>query len=723
MFEPVANQTTLSEAASKQLLVPFGIPFASESQCWTSDQAIEAANRIGYPVVVKLSGDHIAHKTERGLVRLNITDASKAEQACKELLALVTSADGEVSFLVAEMIKGDRELIVGIINDPQFGYMVALGIGGVFAEAINDVVLRPLPVSLEQATLMIDEIQHQSILGSFRGTMPINRAQLAQVLMSMSNVCVSHPEIESLDINPLIARHDGSIVAVDALIEVGRNQHALKNTHSKTFIPTERHFNALFNPRAIVVIGASSHPGKFGFVSLHNLLVNNFAGGIFATNLQRENILGVQTVADLSELPSGEIDLAFFCTPANSNEGLLKQCAELGITSAFIASAGYRESGESGESAEASLLELANSLGILIAGPNGQGVVSTPASMCLQIVAPYPPQGGISVASQSGNFVSSFLNYSKQSGVGIARAISAGNASQISVENFLDYFATDDATKVALTYIENVGDGDSLLRSMKQITAVKPLVVLKGGATAAGSKAAQSHTGAMASNDRVFLGATRQAGAIKVSSVEQAFDTAATFATQPLPRGNRVAVLTTVGGWGVVTADAISRDGVLNLVDLSDDLMSRLSSLLPPRWSRNNPIDCAGGETRDTVTEIMDIVAGHESIDAVIFLGIGIQSNQAKMMKSGMFYPDHGLERIVAYHEKQDERYAKTAREVSFKYNKPILIATELAVTDPQNSGPASVRVSGAYCYPTGARAAASLAHLFEYAKFRGIAT
>ena len=721
MFEPVANQTTLSEAASKQLLVPYGVPFAKEQVCATAFQAIAAAEAIGYPVVIKLSGDHIAHKTERGLVRLNIANPAQAEQACGDLMALVTAKDGDVSFLVAEMVKGDRELIIGVINDPQFGYMVALGIGGIFAEAIDDVVLRPLPVSVEQATQMIDEVHHQSILGAFRGSQPIDRVQLAHVLSSMGQVCATHPEIESLDINPLIARSDGSLVAVDALIEIGRQQ-TLGNETQPKFVPTQAHFSALFNPRAIVVIGASSHPGKFGFVSLHNALVNNFAGGVYATNLQSENILGVQTVADLSELPDGEIDLAFFCTPASSNEALLKQCADLGIKSAFIASAGYRESGEAGELAEASLLRLANSLDMLIAGPNGQGVVSTPSSLCLQIVAPYPPVGGISVASQSGNFVSSFLNYSQQSGVGIARAISAGNATQISVENFLHFFASDDETKVALTYVENVGNGESLLQAMKHITAVKPLVVLKGGATAAGSKAAQSHTGAMASNDRVFLGATRSAGAIKVSSVEGAFDTAATFATQPLPRGKRVAVLTTVGGWGVVTADAIARDGILDLVDLSDDLMSQLSALLPPRWSRNNPIDCAGGETRDTVTEIMDIVAGHDSIDAVIFLGIGIQSNQAKMMKAGKFYPDNGLERIVAYHEKQDERYAMTAREVSRKHGKPILIATELAVTDPQNSGPASVRESGAYCYPTGARAAASLAHLYEYAKYRGIA-
>ena len=722
MFRFVAQHSTLSEAASKQLLAPFEVPFAQERVCSTAAEAVNAADAIGYPVVIKLSGDRIAHKTERGLVRLNVTDAKTAEQACNDLLALATSADGEVAFLVAEMVKGDRELIVGVINDPQFGHMVALGIGGIFAEAIDDVVLRPLPISTQQALDMIDEVQHQSILGAFRGADPVNRSQLAAILTSMGGVCASHENIESLDINPLIVMRDGSLVAVDALIETRTANRTVSNDERQIFVPTQKHFEALFNPRAIVVIGASSHPGKFGFVSLHNALVNNYVGKVYATNLQRENILGMQTVSDLSELPVGEIDLAFFCTPASSNEALLKQCSQLGITSAFIASAGYRESGESGEVAEASLLKLANSLGMLIAGPNGQGVVSTPASLCLQIVAPYPPQGGISVASQSGNFVSSFLNYSRQSGVGVARAISAGNATQVSVENFLNYYATDDETTVALTYIENVGDGKSLLQAMKDITAIKPLVVLKGGATAAGSKAAQSHTGAMASNDRVFLGATRAAGAIKVSSVEGAFDTAATFATQPLPKGNRVAVLTTVGGWGVVTADAIARDGILDLVELSDDLMSKLSALLPPRWSRNNPIDCAGGETRDTVTEIMEIVTSHESIDAVIFLGIGIQSNQAKMMKDGKFYPDNGLERIVAYHEKQDERYAQTARAMADKYGKPVLVATELAVAEPSNSGPASVRESGSYCYPTGSRAASSLAHLYQYARYRGIA-
>ena len=171
-----------------------------------------------------------------------------------------------------------------------------------------------------------------------------------------------------------------------------------------------------------------------------------------------------------------------------------------------------------------------------------------------------------------------------------------------------------------------------------------------------------------------------------------------------------------------MTADAIARDGILDLVGLPDDLMKQLSEHLPARWSRNNPIDCAGGETRETVYDIMEIVARHACIDAIIFLGIGIQSNQARMMREGRFFPGHGLERIVAYHEKQDERYALRAKDLSMKFNKPILIATELAVADPNNTGPLSVRNAGSYCFATGARAAKSLAHLYEYSRFRGFA-
>ena len=478
-------------------------------------------------------------------------------------------------------------------------------------------------------------------------------------------------------------------------------------------------FRALFEPRGVVVVGASTHPGKFGFVALHNLLASGYEGKVFGTNLDAETVLGVSCVRSVDELPAGEIDLAFICTPASTNASILRSCAAKGIRSAFITSAGYAEAGDQGRAAQEELVALATELGILIAGPNGQGLVSTPVGLCAQIVAPYPPAGSIGVASQSGNIVSSFLNWSCATGVGISRAVSAGNAAMTGVADYLDFYATDPATNVALAYVEGLPDGRAFFDRVREVTARKPLVVVKGGATEGGAAAAASHTGSLATNDKVFDGACRQAGVTRAATVEEAFEAAATFATQPSPAGPNVVVMTTAGGWGVVTADAITRDRNLVLMPLPPDLLAMIDTKLPPRWSKGNPVDLAGGETRDTIPEVMAMIAEHPDVHAIVYLGLGIQSNQARLIREGRFYPDHGLARIVEYHERQDARFAQAAAAVSQSSGKPILTATELAVADPSNAGPAAVRASGRLCYPSANRAVTALSHLYRDALYR----
>jgi len=483
--------------------------------------------------------------------------------------------------------------------------------------------------------------------------------------------------------------------------------------------PTAEQFRALFEPRGVLVAGASTHPGKFGFVSLHNILASGYAGKVWATNLDGAPVLGIDTLRSVEELPDGECDLVFVCTPKAANLDLLRSCAAKGIRAAFLTSAGYGEAGEQGRIDEHELTQLCAELGILLAGPNGQGVVSTPVSLCAQIVAPYPPAGSIGVASQSGNFVSSFLNLATASGVGISRAVSAGNAAATTVADYLSWYATDDVTRVALAYVEGMVDGRGFMERLGTITDKLPVVLLKGGATSGGAKAASSHTGSLATDDRVFDGACRQMGVTRAPTVESAFDAAATFATQPSPRGNRVVVITTAGGWGVVAADAVTRARHLELIDLPDDLRIEIDGKLPPRWSGSNPIDLAGGETRDTIPEILELVAAHPDVDAIIYLGLGIQSNQARMLRDGPHHSADGVERIVAYHERQDTRFAQAAHDVSLATGKPILTATELAVADPTNPGPATVRATGRYCYPSAERAVAALDHLVADANYR----
>ena len=479
------------------------------------------------------------------------------------------------------------------------------------------------------------------------------------------------------------------------------------------------HFEALFDPRGVIVAGASTHPGKFGYVALHNLLACGYRGRVFATNLEGTPVLGVDTVASIDALPAGAADLVFVCTPAAANLDLLRSCAAKGVKAAFIASAGYGEAGEAGRAAQAELVRVAEELGILVAGPNGQGVISTPSSMCAQIVAPYPPPGSIGIASQSGNFVSSFLNYAEHFGVGVSRAVSAGNAAAVGVADYLEFFADDPATNTGLAYVEGLIDGRDFVERMRVVSERMPVVLVKGGASDVGARAAASHTGSLATDDRVFDGAASQAGLLRAPSIEAAYDFAATFATQPLPRGPRVCVVSTAGGWGVVTADAISRARGLELLPMPDDLRDRLDRELPPRWSRNNPIDMAGGETKDTIPTVLEIAASHPDVDAVVFLGMGIQGNQGRLEREGPFYPDHGLERIVSYHERQDRRFTTVAADLSRSLAKPILTATELAICDRDNPAVAGCRDAGVLCYASANRAVAALAELWRYARWR----
>jgi acyl-CoA synthetase (NDP forming) len=478
-------------------------------------------------------------------------------------------------------------------------------------------------------------------------------------------------------------------------------------------------FRSLFEPKGIIVAGASSHPGKFGFVAAHNILAHGYAGRVFLTNREGGTILDETAYRSVDEIPDGAADLVFVCTPPASLPELLTSCARKGVKAAFVSSAGFGEAGEEGRRAERALADLCAELGILLAGPNGQGIISTPVSLCAQIIAPYPPPGRIAVASQSGGFVQAFLNYARSTGVGVSRAVSAGNSAATSVADYLEYFAADPATDVSLVYVEGLADGRAFFEKARAAAARKPIVILKGGVTSGGQRAAASHTGALATDDKVFDGMCRQAGLSRAATVEEAFEIAASFSVHPLPPGPRVFVLTTAGGWGVITADRISQSRDLELLPLPADLRAAFDARLPPRWSRNNPADLAGSETRDTVLECLELAVAHADVDAVVLLGVGIQSNLGDLERRGRFYPGHGLERIVEYHERQDARYATAAVELERKYRKPVLVATELADAQPGNPGIVKLKELGSFAYPSSHQAATALEHLHRYRRYR----
>jgi len=725
---------TLSEHASKAIVAPYGVRMPVERQVGDPAAAVEAARAIGYPVVLKLCGDRIAHKTERSLVRVGLGDVEAVEAAARDLLGRARPEDGEVSLLVAERVMGSRELIAGMVRDPQFGPCVLLGLGGILAEALADVVFAVAPIDREEARSMVDGLAARHLLVEpHRGEPAIDREALADLLVGLSRLATEHPEIESVDLNPLIVAGDQPI-AVDALVEVrdegpgetgatGLGAAAGDPRIADPTLPEPlsdeallARFRPLFHPRGIIVAGVSSHPGKFGFVTFHNLLRCDYRGEVFGVKPDAAEVLGRATCASVDEVPEGAADLVFVCTPNKLNADLLRACARKGVRAAFVASAGYGEAGEEGRTLQRELVELAEELGLLLIGPNGQGVISTPESMCAQIVAPYPPPGRIGVASQSGNLVSSYLNYAVATGVGISKAVSLGNSAQTGLAELLEYFAVDPDTDVALGYVEGVGDGRRFRRAAERLTRVKPLVLVKGGARAEGQRAAASHTGALASDDRIFDGLCRQLGILRAPTVEEAFEWAATLATQPLPRGRRTVIFTSVGGWGVLAADACAEAG-LEVIALPESIRTAIDERVPARWSRGNPIDLAGGETRDTIPEVLDLICAHPEVDAVIHLGIGIQAATAAVFRSGRYYPDHGLERMAGFHEKQDARYAEAAVEASLEHAKPVLSVSELVVSNPENPGPATLRRLGRLCYPSAHRAVRALAAMVRWSE------
>jgi acetyltransferase len=288
----------------------------------------------------------------------------------------------------------------------------------------------------------------------------------------------------------------------------------------------------------------------------------------------------------------------------------------------------------------------------------------------------------------------------------------------VGVVDFLEYFADDPETEVGLVYVEGIPDGRQFFERVRDVTERMPVVVVKGGASAGGARAAASHTGSLATDDRVFDGMCRQAGITRAATIEEAYEVAATFATQPLPAGRNVCVVSTAGGWGVVTADAISRTG-LDLMALPEDLKAELDAKLPPRWSRNNPIDLAGGETKDTIPDVLETAVRHPDVHSVVFLGMGIQDNQGRLEREGPFYPEWGLERITAYHDRQDRRFTATAARLADELGKPVLTATELSITSPHNAAVQGVKESGKLCYASSNRAVTALDHLTRYAEWR----
>jgi acyl-CoA synthetase (NDP forming) len=389
------------------------------------------------------------------------------------------------------------------------------------------------------------------------------------------------------------------------------------------------YFKALFEPRSIAFIGASTNPAKWGFNIIHHIVRGGYAGKIYPINPQGGTWFGREMYKSLSDVPR-PVDLAIIVVPKELMPATMRECIHAKIRSTVIITAGFSETGAEGTALEKEVLLIAREGHIRFVGPNTMGVFSGyPSPLQAVMDSSVYTQGPVAVVSQSGNLGTCISNRFMRRDIGISRLISSGNEADLTVEDYLEYLETDDKTRVICLYIEGVRKGRRFIEVSRRITARKPVVLLKGGTGKIGAGAAMSHTGALAGSFAVFSSMCAQANMIMADNIDEMINIAGLLLSQPEIAGNRVGIITQGGGWGVISADLCEAAG-LDIPQLNARVVEILDAFLPPFWSRRNPVDLVAPSKVSMITDSIAALMEHEDLDAVLLLGLGYLTSRAR---------------------------------------------------------------------------------------------
>lgn len=404
----------------------------------------------------------------------------------------------------------------------------------------------------------------------------------------------------------------------------------------------------ILRPRSVAVVGASRQPNSVGWMILDNLLRWGFQGPVYPVNPHATAIHSVRAYPTIKAIGQ-PVDLAVIAVPKEHVVAVARECVEAGVKGLVVISAGFKEVGPAGAERERQLLEVVRKAGIRLIGPNCMGVINTDAAVRLNATfAPsMPPPGPVAFMSQSGAMGLSVLDYAQSLNIGISMFVSAGNKADVSGNDLLVYWRDDPQTSVILLYLENFGNPARFVELAREITPIKPICVVKSGRTGAGIRAAASHTGALAGTELATDAVIAQAGALRAQTVEQMFDYAMAFANQPLPAGNRVAIVTNAGGPGIILADACEASG-LEVAPLAPETQALLRSKLPEEASVTNPVDLIASATPTSYEFALDCVFQDPNVDAAIAafvppLGIQAKDVAEAIVRVNARYPEKTL--------------------------------------------------------------------------------
>lgn len=475
-------------------------------------------------------------------------------------------------------------------------------------------------------------------------------------------------------------------------------------------------FANFFEPRSLAFLGASADPQKWGFRILFNIMTGGYSGRVYPVNPKGGHIGTLRVYKNLAEIPEVP-DLAIIVVPVNAVHEAVRECGVKGIKAGVVITAGFAEVGEKGASLQAEMVDTAHRYGMRLIGPNCFGIMSTSHMLYAQMPHAFPPPGPVSVVSQSGNVGFTIARHTMAYGFGCSKVISTGNEADLHAEDFIEYLADDRDTRVILSYIEGFKNGRRFYEVVRRASLKKPIIIIKVGETEAGALAARSHTAALSGSDAVFDGVCRQSGIVRVRNLQQLMNVGYGFLCHPLPEGNRVAIVTLGGGWGVLAADACAKLG-LQIIKLPPDVIIELDKFLPSWWSRNNPVDLVAGAPPDAMPRVIEILAKCDKTDAVLALGLPAPAVVWATADTAGEDKEQKIEEAI----KTLTAAFKNVKDISNKYKKPVLFAAEFPVPRGdvrfQHRALRSLALEGMICYSMPDEAAFVLSSMVHYSHY-----
>jgi acyl-CoA synthetase (NDP forming) len=609
-----AGRSALTAPESKAICDAYGIAVPREGVATDAAHAARLAAAIGFPVVMKIVSPQILHKTEAGGVVVGVRNADHAAQAFASIVANAQRYDPNASIdgvQVQQMLAGGQEVIIGAVTDPAFGKLVAFGLGGILVEVLKDITFRLAPATREDALSMLDGIAAAEILRGVRGADPVDRDALASMIENVSQLVADFPEISELDLNPVFATKSGA-TAADVRVVLDFTPPAPRYRPKKEDIV--RQMNRIMKPDAVAVIGASNESGKIGNSVMKNLINGGYQGEIYPIHPSADSIMGKKAYKSVKDV-AGVIDVAVFAIPAKFVAQALIEVGEKNIPGAVLIPSGFAETGNVAGQLE--LVAIARRYDIRLMGPNIYGFYYTPKNLCATFCTAYDVKGSAALSSQSGGIGMAIIGFSRSAKMGVSAIVGLGNKSDIDEDDLLTFFEQDDNTQIIAQHCEDLKDGRAFAEVARRVSKKKPVVMLKAGRTGMGARAASSHTGALAGNDKIYEDVLRQSGVIRARTLRDLLEFARGIPVLPTPKGNNVVIITGAGGSGVLLSDACV-DNALTLMAMPADLDAAFRKFIPPFGAAGNPVDITGGEPPSTYQNTVRLGLEDARIHALI---------------------------------------------------------------------------------------------------------